>query len=159
MDRQAQAQHSNNAFYKAHLTLVDHSCALCVLFFFFHFCILFSLTSLCHLLFFLLPLSHFPSFLSPSFLRSALLLIFCPTHEVLLPEGVFKLHPEKRHHKTSAQASHNSPNAISSDFVCMIRGGVFLAYLVNPEPFLFIVAHTFNLMLLPRFSCSLTYKR
>lgn len=69
----------------------------------------------CHL-FFLLSLSHFP-LSSDSFLRPALLLIFCPIHEVLLPEDVFKLHPAKRHHKSPALASHNSPDASPSDFV------------------------------------------
>lgn len=94
---------------------------------------LFSLTSLFPLftspspVLFLATIS-FPLLSSPSFLCSALLLIFCPIHEVLLPEGVFKLHPakkkkKKRHHKTLALASHNSPSAISSDFVCMILWG------------------------------------
>lgn len=119
---------------------------------------LFSLTSLFPLftspspVLFLATIS-FPLLSSPSFLCSALLLIFCPIHEVLLPEGVFKLHPakkKKRHHKTLALASHNSPSAISSDFVCMILWGdicccFFFFFssvdLVNHEPFLLIVAH------------------
>lgn len=77
----------------------------------------------------LLAAISFPLF-PLSLLLCALLLIFCPTHEVLLPEGVFKLHPakkkkkgKKRHHKTPALASRYSPNAISSDFVCMIQRG------------------------------------
>lgn len=48
------------------------------------------------------PLSSLPPF-------CALLLIFCPTHEVLLPEGVFKLHPakKKRGRKKKEKASQN----------------------------------------------------
>lgn len=60
---------------------------------------------------------------------------------------MFKLHPakkkkKKRHHKTPALASHNSTNAISSDFVCLHDStGLFVVFfvvdLVNRVPFLF----------------------
>lgn len=108
----------------------------------------------CHYL--ISPLSSLPPFF-------ALLLIFCPTHEVLLPEGVFKLHPaKKRHHKTPALASHYSPNAISSDFVCMIRWGNLLFFFICGESWglvLFNVFSTFTFKLMsdPWYSCTLTY--
>lgn len=68
---------------------------------------------------------------------------------------------KKKHHKTPALASHNSPNAISSDFVCLHDSLGLFVDLVNHEPVLLIVAHlfTFNLMLRRRFWCTLTYKR
>lgn len=71
---------------------------------------LFSLTSLFPLftspspVLFLATIS-FPLLSSPSFLCSALLLIFCPIHEVLLPEGVFKLHPAKKKKKAPQNPS------------------------------------------------------
>lgn len=48
---------------------------------------------------------------------------------------------QKKAPQIPALASHNSPNAISSDFVCMICWGYLLFFvgLVNPEPLVFSV--------------------
>lgn len=70
---------------------------------------------------------------------------------------------QKKAPQTPALASHNSPNAISSDFVCLIWWGYLLFFvdLVNPEPLVFKVAHLFTLSLKLHCKClcTLTYKR
>lgn len=59
---------------------------------------------------------------------------------------MFKLHPaKKRHHTTSAPASHSSANAISSDFYLhafLLLFIVFFPYLLK-KTFLFSVAYLF----------------
>lgn len=120
---------------------------------------LFSLTSLFPLftspspVLFLATIS-FPLLSSPSFLCSALLLIFCPIHEVLLPEGVFKLHPAKKKKKAPQNPSSSQSQLTECYFLRLCLhdsvGGYLLLFflfffssvdLVNHEPFLLIVAH------------------
>lgn len=137
---------------------------------------LFSLTSLFPLftspspVLFLATIS-FPLLSSPSFLCSALLLIFCPIHEVLLPEGVFKLHPAKK--KKAPQNPSSSQSQLTECYflrLCLHDsvGGYLLLFFLF---FFFswfgeswaIFAHCgtcmFTLSFCPRFLCTLTNQR
>lgn len=129
---------------------------------------LFSLTSLPPLFSLPSPVLSLATISFPLFPLPLFFALLCSWFSVLFMKSCSPrvclnciLQKKKRHHKTPALASHNSPNAISSDFVCLHDSVGLFVDLVNHEPVLFTVAHlfTFNLMLRPRFRCTLTYKR
>lgn len=176
-----QRKHWNTVFYEAHLTFIDWSCSLsqCPPLLFplsssLLNCHLFSLTSpsllfsppspvlsLATISFPLFPLPLFFALLCSWF--SVLFMKSC-SPRVCLNCILQKKKKKKKHHKTPALASHNSPNAISLDFVCLHDSvGLFVVFRWSSESWaiFFVVAYlfTFNSMLHPRFLCSLTYKR